>query len=136
MKKQALHIITVFMAFLVLFSSMGYARYEHTCKITHKREVSLSVLKTCCVEKASKYESEFKKSKCCSLVKKYEKVNVNNFSLDSDNTNLLFLVNQQSLNLKLLVKVSEFINVSNTNSSNSPPLDRKLFLALIQSYII
>lgn len=67
------------MAFLILFSSMGFTFYGHECKITHKKEISLQTIKACCGETTNLPDNQLilKKIACCKLTKEFKKVDTN-----------------------------------------------------------
>jgi len=87
--KNKLQSITILMAFLILFSSMGFAVIEHQCmmrgksvKFVSERRTDSSVNKivsSCCAKSKIIKESKgtyFKKTDCCKENQKFEKVNV------------------------------------------------------------
>jgi hypothetical protein len=88
MKNKLHRSITAFMAFLVLFSSTGFALVEHQCMMRGKSVQFVSNAKpagpdkkmgSCCAKSKQLKESKgtfFKKTDCCKESHKFEKLDV------------------------------------------------------------
>ena len=87
MKNKLHRSITALMAFLILFSSTGFALVEHQCMMRGKSVQLLAASKTdadknsgsCCSKKKEVKESKgtyFKKTACCKENHTFEKLNV------------------------------------------------------------
>jgi len=88
MKDRVHKYLTILMAFLILFSSMGFAVIEHQCMMRGKSVKFVSekkidsgakVVSSCCAKSKLSKESKgsfFKKTDCCKENQKFEKVDV------------------------------------------------------------
>lgn len=85
MKKRLSQIVCLFMAFQVLFASMGFTVIEHLCKVRGKQTFVVSAPK-CCSERKdlpiSTKKQHLKKTKCCQ-----EHTSVYKISTESPNGN-------------------------------------------------
>jgi hypothetical protein len=76
MMQKLKKIFTVFMVLTILVSSQSFAYYEHICLITKQKTISFEG-QTCAGKFSHKQESktpEFKRSSCCELNLKIQKV--------------------------------------------------------------
>lgn len=129
MLEKAKKIFTVFMVLAVLVSTHAFAYYEHTCLITKHKNYSLEP-KTCAGKgfpKESK-TAEIKKSSCCELNLKIQKVddglkNILSFSLNAP---------LAILNAAIVFEFPEFQIQKETSLSlfftNSSPPNQKVYI--------
>lgn len=76
MRQKFKKIFTVFIVLTILVSSQSFAYYEHICLITKQKTISFEG-QTCAGKFSHKQESktpEFKRSSCCELNLKVQKV--------------------------------------------------------------
>ena len=136
MKNLRYRIGCLFMAFTVLFSSTGYGIFEHTCNFTQKKTISLDHEDECCTPSDFSDENTFRKTGCCSITKTLTKVSVNQAGFEM--LSLGFVINQilyQHFDFTYLLLLTDESLLS-VNLANAPPIPTKLFLALIQTYLI
>jgi hypothetical protein len=137
MKQKIQKIFTVFMVLTILVSSHAFAYYEHICLITKQKTLSFDA-KTCAGKFTLKEESktpEFKRSSCCELNLKVQKV-------DNAQQNHLhfpdFLVYDGQLNIptfSLGVIESFKEKTNNIAFTNTSPPRLKLFILNAQFLI-
>lgn len=82
MKKVLIRIFCLLMAFQVLFASVGFAMYEHLCKISGKSKVTyIQPKRSCCASKVKmtngSSKTTIKRAKCCSDLVTHYKVTPN-----------------------------------------------------------
>lgn len=126
------------MAFLLLFSSMGFTFYGHECKITHKKEISLHSIKACCGENDNSADNQltFKKFACCKLTKEvkkvdtHQKVDVSNSSLKANLSPIQPLA--FTFSPKIIVISDNFLHL--VFKANAPPSTTLERLARLQIY--
>lgn len=136
MKSLILRTISLFMAVAVLFSSIGYGVFEHTCNFTQKKSIAFSSQDHCCSDDTPTNENSFKKVACCSLTKTLAKVNVNNLSLKTFAFDINLFASPVSLSAFSYLAVIAVVRLTAVNWANAPPVPTKTFLALIQTYLI
>jgi hypothetical protein len=81
--------ITIFMAFLVLLSSTGFAFIEHECMVKGKsmQLVQEKKMSSCCAKRTQLKEVSgtfFKKTDCCKESQKFEKLDVASVGIQSN----------------------------------------------------
>lgn len=143
MNKTLTRIFCLFMAFQVLFTSTGFAMYEHFCKIKGSITYSLSTpKKSCCSIKNSSFEQSkkliLKRVKCCSDQVTHYKISPNasqGVKIDFQSLSLAW-VNTPLLTYSY-AHTSENISFNTLHYSNAaPPLSGRDRLVFIQSFLI
>lgn len=130
MKQKAKKIFTVFMVLTVLVSSHAFAYYEHICLITKEKTYSFKP-ETCEGKIELPKESktpEFKRTSCCDLNFKIQKVD--NGQQNSVNIQVIGLVLEEFSMPKFCFNPTFSIVEHNSNYSfgNSSPPKQKLFI--------
>jgi hypothetical protein len=126
MLKKVKKICTLFMVFAILVSTHAFAYYEHTCLITKHKSYSLDP-KTCAgngFPKESK-TAEIKRSSCCELNLKIQKVDDGIKNILSFSINLPLAI----LNTVFVFEILEFqihkeSSLSLFFTNNSPPYQK------------
>ncbi len=137
MKSFKLRAISLTMAFTILFSSIGYGVFEHTCHFTQKKSVTLSQDDHCCSDEVPDETNSFRKAKCCSITKTLAKVNVNNFDSPTLATNFKLVEGRTPAYFFQFQPAFTGANEPSLPTlANAPPILLHTFLALIQTYLI
>lgn len=131
MKSNLHRSITVFMAFLVLMSSTGFAFIEHQCLVRGKSVQVVKELKTdssesmvgssCCAKSKKLKEAKgifFKKTDCCKESQKFEKLQVTT-STTHELAKLLKSWNAEPL---FLVPTGFLSIIEQETGANAPPI--------------
>jgi len=131
MKSNLHRSITVFMAFLVLMSSTGFAFIEHQCLVKGKSVQVVKDLKkdasgemaasSCCAKSKALKEAKgtfFKKTDCCKESQKFEKLEVT-----ASATHQLFtLLKAWNTNAPLFVSHNFLSFIESEVAANAPPI--------------
>jgi len=143
MKKVLIRIFCLLMAFQVLFASVGFAMYEHLCKISGKSNYMLSQPKrSCCAKKAKMTEHtsklSIKRAKCCSDSVTHYKITPNasqGISIDYKIPSLAWIIETPIFYTFTWVAQSVSFKISHYYNT-APPLFGRLRLIFIQSFLI
>lgn len=136
MKSFKLRATSLTMAFTILFSSIGYGVFEHTCHFTQKKSVTLSQDDHCCSDDTPDETNSFRKAKCCSITKTLAKVNVSKYDSPTLAANFQVLATNSVANFFIFLSFAAANNPALPTLANAPPISLRTFLALIQTYLI